>query len=240
MSDENLLEIVSTPVSTIEEVIVAMRRIDAELADTDGLKWFNLLYLKVTEAVLTETAGHEWEDPEWLMRLDVVFAGLYFNAVRNWIAAPATAPKSWRVLLDARQKPRVMRVQFALCGMNAHINHDLQFGLVQTCVERDVTPHFDSPQHRDFEFVNDILAAVEPGVKEFLATGIIGQIDQDLGRIDDIVGLWGIKKARETSWINAQVAAWPVRNISFLRNKQRESVDNFASVIGKGLIVPVA
>lgn len=240
MSDENLFEIASTPVATIAEVLSVMRRIDTELADGDGLKWFNLLYLKVTEAVLAETLDHTWEDPEWLALLDVVFARLYFSAIRSWINSPASTSKSWRVLFDARQKQHIQRVQFAICGMNAHINHDLQFALVQTCVERNVAPRFDSPQHADYEFVNGILEAVEPQVKEFLATGIVGQIDEDLGRIDDILALWGIRKARETAWINAQVAAWPVRDIPFLRDKQRESVDNLTSAFGRGLIIPVS
>jgi len=234
MSDETLAQIASTPVSTIDDVIAVMRQIDNALPDTDGLKWFNLLYLKVTEAIGAATAGHAWNDPVWLPRLDVVFAEMYFAVLRD----PVSAPRSWQVLFNARNSPRIMRVQFAICGMNAHINHDLQFALVQTGSELGIAPRSDSPQHRDYEFINGILEAVEPGVKEFLATGIIGQIDQDLGRIDDIIALWGTRKARATAWGYGQIF-WHIRNNSLLRKIQLDSVDNITSAFGRGLIIPV-
>lgn len=234
MSDENLALIASTPVSTIDEVISVMRQLDSVLPDTDGLKWFNLLYLKVTEAVGAATVGHVWSDPNWLARLDVVFAEMYFAAIRD----TAAAPRSWQVLLEARNDPRIMRVQFAICGMNAHINHDLQFALVKTCSEMGIAPRSGSPQHQDYEFVNGILEAVEPEVKQFLATGIVGQVDQHLGQLDDILAMWGIRKARATAWGYAQVF-WHIRNNPFLRKVQLESVDNITSAFGRGLIIPV-
>jgi hypothetical protein len=43
------------------------------------VKWFNFLYLSVTEAVQAETIGcGDWP---FLNRLDVVFAMLYFDAI---------------------------------------------------------------------------------------------------------------------------------------------------------------
>lgn len=238
MSDENLQQIASIPVSTIEDVVLIMHGIDELLPGNDGLKWFNLLYLKVTEAVLAQTIGHTFGDPQWLTRLDLVFAGLYFQAIRNWVSSPASAPKCWRVLLDARSKPRVQRVQFAICGMNAHINHDLQFAIVQTCAELGAAPEIGSPQHQDYEFVNTILEAVEPGVKEFLATGIIGEIDQHLGDVDDILAIWGIRKAREGAWMDAQIF-WPFRNDPFAGKLKHKAADGITGALGRALIIPV-
>lgn len=238
MIDQLLAELASTPVSNIEDVVLVMRRIDELLPNDDGLKWFNLLYLKVTEEVLAETAGHAWADPEWLTRLDIVFAGLYFEAIRNWLDAPDSAPRSWRVLFDSRNKQQVQRVQFAICGMNAHINHDLQFAIAQTCAELGISPRSGSPQHQDYEFVNTILEAVEPRVKEFLATGIIGEVDQRLGDVDDVLAMWGVRKARDTAWGYGQVF-WHIRDNGFLKNIQLRSVDNITSAFGRGLIIPV-
>ena len=67
-------------INSIEDVLSVMRAIDRALPDTDGVKWFNFLYLSVTEAVQAETTG--WEDWPFLKRLDVVFATLYFDAIR--------------------------------------------------------------------------------------------------------------------------------------------------------------
>ena len=41
-----LADIAATPAQTIDDVIAKMTAIDARLADADGLKWFNRLYLQ--------------------------------------------------------------------------------------------------------------------------------------------------------------------------------------------------
>jgi hypothetical protein len=237
MSDAQLAAIVSTPVSTIEEVIAAMIAIH-NLLPNDGLKWFNFLYLKVTEKVLANPPAGGWSSPVWLARLDVVFAGLYFDAVRRWINSPSSAPKAWRVLLDARHRQDVMRVQFAICGMNAHINRDLQLAVVMTGQELNIEPRIDSPEHDDFERVNGILKEVEDEVLPEIATGIVGEIGQSLGRLDDILALWGVRAARETAWFNAMLL-WAVRDISFLRNAKMAESDSITGALGRALIIPV-
>lgn len=237
MSDEILSEIVSAPVLTIEDVLSVMRRIDAALADEDGLKWFNLLYMKVTQSVLENPPAAGWADPNWLARLDVVFGGLYFEALRNWINAPATAPKAWQVFFDARARTNLMRIQFALCGMNAHINRDLQIALVQTCEEQNIAPRKDTPQRRDYEYVNGILEAVEAEIKPILAVGIIGEIDQHFGRLDDILAMWSVTAARDKAWGDAELL-WFVRNNSIARKLKVDLVDGFTGAFGRGLIIP--
>jgi Family of unknown function (DUF5995) len=239
MSDNTLAEIVSTPVSNIEEVVFVMERINAILADDDGLKWFNFLYLEVTKAVLGSAPPNGWEDERWLARLDVVFAGLYFEAIRKWINSPSSAPKSWRVLLDARNRRNLMRLQFALCGMNAHINRDLQIAIVQTGEELGVAPKLNTPQHRDFQHVNGLLESVEAQVKPILAVGIVGEIDKSFGRIDDILAMWSVRKARDNAWVGAEFLLWQVRNNSIARKVKINIADDFASFAGRGLLIPV-
>lgn len=129
-----------------------------------------------------------------------------------------------------------MRVQFALCGMNAHINRDLQSALVQTCEEMNVILRRDSPQHQDYEYVNNILDEIEPEAVKFLATGVVGLIDESLGDLDDILAMWSVRRARETAWSNAEIR-WSFRNNAFLREQQAEIVDRLTSLAGRGLIV---
>src|SRR5262245_34313580 len=106
-------------IRTIEDVTTALRNIDGALPDGDGLKWFNFLYLKVTEAVGEEDSN--WQDREFLRRLDVRFAQLYFDAIVNWEGDQARTPRAWRPLLRSRRDASLSRLQLALAGMNAHI-----------------------------------------------------------------------------------------------------------------------
>ena len=69
-------------VNTIEDVIAAMQTLDSVLPANDGVKWFNFLYLKVTEAVQAERSG--WQDSQFLQRFEVAFAKLYFDAIMKW------------------------------------------------------------------------------------------------------------------------------------------------------------
>ena len=45
------------PVSSIDEVLSIMTAIDGRLPDSDGVKWFNRLYLQVTRSVRQAVSG---------------------------------------------------------------------------------------------------------------------------------------------------------------------------------------
>jgi hypothetical protein len=139
--DQQLLQLVSgAPPATIQKAIASMGSIDGVLASDDGLKWFNLLYLKVTKQILANPPASGWQAPVWLTRLDVVFASMYFSTIAGFLAGRNAAPSSWQALLEARRMGGIDRIQFALAGMNAHINHDLALALLQTNAELQLAP----------------------------------------------------------------------------------------------------
>jgi hypothetical protein len=85
--DQPLYELVTGPECvTIADVIARMEAIDALLPVNDGLKWFNQLYMLVTQQVDLNPPGGAWKSPVWLTKLDVVFAGLYFSAVAGFVS----------------------------------------------------------------------------------------------------------------------------------------------------------
>ena len=237
--NEKLVQVISTSViNTIDEVFTLMRSLDSLLPNDDGLKWFNLLYLRVTESIRSSLSNEGWENPQFLERLAVVFAGLYFSAVANWQQDRSSVTRSSAPLFAARYRQGIMRVQFAIAGMNGHINHDLPIALLQTSEEQGIVPRRDTPEHRDFEMVNTIIEAVAEEVKQFLATGIIGEIDEDLGRLDDEVALWSVRKARETAWTNTEIL-WEIRSIPTLRDAFLTNLDRLVGLATKGLLIPV-
>src|ERR1700722_20501214 len=123
--DAQLLQIVtaSSPAS-IADVIALMQNVDALLPGNDGLKWFNKLYLMVTQKIDTQPPPNGWEDATWLTRLEVVFAGFYFAAIAGALEQNADTASSWDALFEARARAGVDRIQFALAGRTAHINND--------------------------------------------------------------------------------------------------------------------
>ena len=136
-------------------------------------------------------------------------------------------------LLESRDKHGIMRVQFALTGMNAHINHDLPIALVQTGQEQSLAPRRRTAEYRDYQRVHAILDGVQEKVKHHLATGIVGALDRDLGRVNDMIANWNIRKARETAWSNADIL-WRFTRAPALRTEFLTSLDRLVS-LGSGV-----
>lgn len=199
-ADQPLYDIVHGPASeTIRDVIARMKSIDGNLTVNDGLKWFNRLYLMVTEQVDLNPPGGAWQSPTWLTRLDVVFAGIYFKAVADFLEG-TSLPSAWSALFEARFREGVDRIQFALAGMNAHINHDLALALLATDTELNVIPAPGGPEFADYQSVNTLLNSVMPSALTMLAADTLGVIAQDTGKVGRLLAFWDICSARNLAW----------------------------------------
>ena len=201
MVDQQLLRLVTGAApAAIADVIDLMEKIEAALESGDGLKWFNFLYLAVTQEIRDHPPAGGWVREEWLTQLDVNFAGLYFSAIEAFLQGDSRLASSWTVLFDARYKSGIDRIQFALAGMNAHINHDLSLALIQTNRQFGIQPSLASPEHDDFERVNNLLQAVTPKALQTLATGLVGEVVQDSGKIGRLLAFWSVSAARDLAW----------------------------------------
>jgi hypothetical protein len=233
-----LAELLSTaPARTINEVLALMQAIDRALPDSDGVKWFNRLYLRVTLGVRESVAATAFADAAFMTALDVVFANLYFTAMAQGERDPAAAPSAWRPLLRARHEPRIARLQFALAGMNAHINRDLPVGIVSVFESLGGELTNDRVRRQDFDSVNDLLERVESEVKGEFAIGLIGVVDEAAGRLDDVTAMWKVRKARAAAWTNAEVL-WTLRPARHVHAGFLDKLDGLTGLASNGLLVP--
>ena len=201
IADQPLYQLVSEPApNTIDDVLRMMEGIDQLLPDDDGLKWFNRLYLMVTKEVDMSPPAGGWKDATWLLLLDVVFAGFYFRALAAFLSGASGVPSSWNAMLSARHAVGIDRIQFALAGMNAHINHDLSLALLATDQQMNLEPDDSSPQYVDYEAVNGLLKKEMHVALQMLAAGILGELAQDTGKIGRILAFWDICRARDLAW----------------------------------------
>jgi hypothetical protein len=100
--------LLTKPAASIDEVVGVMTAIEQALPQSDGVWWFNHLYLRVTLSVREAMSGSSaFGDATFLERLDVVFANLYFDALAADKATPGTAPHAWRPLLSSRTTAHV-------------------------------------------------------------------------------------------------------------------------------------
>jgi len=225
-----------TPVNRIEDVVARMTEIDRALPPTDGISCFNKLYLEVTKSVLSAVGQTTFADPGFLASLDVAFANLFFAALSAFEAGSPDTPHAWLPLFQARSSAVIAPIQFALAGMNAHINRDLPVALVDLFTVAGAPPGADSPQYGDFERVNGLLAATERQVKAQYLDGLLGKLDGEFHGVDDVAATWSVAAARQAAWTNGEVL-WHLRSIDSIERAYLETLDRTVGFAARGLLV---
>ncbi|HEX6699438.1 MAG TPA: DUF5995 family protein [Gaiellaceae bacterium] len=224
--------------ATVAEVIARLRALSTPRGD--GIAEFARLYLRVTEGVNAELAGQAFLNPPFLTRLDVAFGNLFLQACAAFERDPATAPKAWAPLFETRSRRGIAPIQFAVAGMNAHINRDLPVALVGTCSALALEPRDHSPEHTDFETVNRLLAVVEARLKRTYVKGwlaVLSRVLHPLGHLDDVLAMWDVARARDAAWTNGE-ALWKLRDTPDLASAFLLTLDRTVGMASRGLLVP--
>jgi hypothetical protein len=234
---EPAIPLPAPPSLTIDDVIARMKAIDAALPASDGVACFNRMYLEVTVGVGRLVEQGTVGDPDWVTRLDVVFANLYFAAIDSLSGPPSAQPTAWRPLLAARGNPGIEPIQFALAGMNVHINHDLPLAVVATCVDLDTTPATGT-HHADYQEVDKLLDASEQSVRESFEPADLQSADRHVAAVTNLVCDWSINEARDVAWDTA-LAIWAVRDHQFTTNLLTYSLARIVAMGTQTLLVAV-
>jgi len=235
--DTALIAVVQTAPQSIAEVLQVLRTIDATCSDADGLKWFNRLYMQVTEAVQNRVTAGGFNNPPWLRQLDVQFGQLFFNALRAALQG-SPCPSCWAASFAVRNNTDLARIQFALAGVNAHINHDLPEALVSTAQITACVPAHDTVEHQDYVALNTTLDALIEQAKTTLNVRLMGDPMPAASHIEDTIAAWGVSAARAQAWNNSEIL-WHLRSSPPLAAAFVESLDGLTTVVSKTLLVPV-
>jgi hypothetical protein len=217
------------------DVIARMQQIDSSLPGADGLACFNRMYLEVTQDVEARLSQDFFADPAFMEALDVAFANLYFAALDS-AAGPANAiPAAWLPLIQARSDSRIYPIQFALAGMNAHINHDLPIAMVETCTQLGTAPD-QGTHHADYQKVDAILDAAEQSVRQSFESGVALETDRDAQAVLNLVANWSINSARDVAWDTA-LALWMSRSISGVESLLMNGLARTVAMASRCLLV---
>ena len=222
---------------TVSGVIARLREIDAQLPTDDGVAVFNRIYLTVTErvaAVIAAPTGAPttFRDPETVTELDVGFANLWLAAY-DADAERRAVPRAWRPLFQARADGR-LPIQYAVAGLNTHIEHDLPIAVVSTCRARGVEP---DDIHRDYETVNKILAQVESPIRRSFLDEIGRDVDDRVGPVVHLLSTWDISKARDLAWVTAETI-WALDRTSGLRDRFLDGLGHTVGMTSRALLTP--
>lgn len=220
-----------------EEIAVVIAEMDAARVGMpleDGVGVFLDLYRQVTGQVQQCVTDATFRDADFVAHLDSVFAGLFLDVPRL-AAAGQPVDYSWQPLVDRRSRPELLPIQFALAGMNAHINHDLAVALVRACVDRGVSPHTDGI-HEDFEAVNEVLAQVVRPIRQSFLDADIVAAGRPLSPLADLICNFSIDKARDAAWVSA-LTLWEIRDVTFLAGAFTEALSHTVGLVSRQLLV---
>jgi Family of unknown function (DUF5995) len=221
--------------TSVADVVARMRAIGAQVPASDGAGVFNGVYLRVTEKVLDSlTTGEDFHDEAFVNDLDVRFAGFWFDAYD----ASGDKPTAWAPLFAARANPAILPIQFALAGMNAHIEHDLPLAVIATCAARKCTP--DSAGVRDdYNKINALLASVEAEIRRSFLNDVEKAVDDHLGPVAHLITSWDIAKARDFAWLTAETM-WQLRRVRGLFDAYSAGLAGTVGMGSRLLLTPVA
>jgi hypothetical protein len=226
---------------SVPKVIARLREMEGSAPRTDGVVCFARLYREVTEGVEAELAHQGITgDARFLKALDIEFAGLFLSAFDAYARGLTTVPSAWVPLFANRSKRGVAPLQFALAGMNAHINRDLPVALVASCHELGLDVFGTTADRTTYERVDVLLAQVELRIKGLYLTGWTASVDRLLHRvhrIDDVVAMWDVSRARDAAWTNGRTL-WGLRDSPALAADFLGALDRMVGFASRGLLLP--
>jgi hypothetical protein len=146
------------PEPDIAGVVDQLRtRIDTLPVEMGKRRAFLETYRRITAAVGRAVSEGAFEDPAWVPRWDVTFAGLFLE-VHDADLAHTHVPRPWRLAFEAPDDLPVLR--HLLLQLNAHINYDLPRAMMAVIPEPDFAdPVLLERRRRDHQRIDAVLAS---------------------------------------------------------------------------------
>ena len=139
--------------------------------------------------------------------------------------------------MEQRATAGIEPVQFALAGMNAHINHDLPVAMVSTCTALATAPDAD-PHFADYQKVDQLLDAAEQSIRQSFESAPELAVDRHLSAVDSLIANWTINSARDLAWTNC-LLLWAVRNDPIARALFLDTLAASTALASQMLLVAV-
>lgn len=230
-------------VEEVVEVLAGIRDVADQLRGEgrrDGIACFSDLYHTITQDVLEKyEAGGLFHCGQFILELDLRFAQRYLDALDAWLHGRAT-PQCWRILFERRQDDHA-EWRFAVVGVNAHVNFDLAFALLDVWQDHPDDPLATTEeQYADYTAINTIFrdnmdalceANRAPWTRwpEILPDG--GIVDRLFNRGGDML----VQRTRDVAWDEA-VRLWPDRHTEGYRDRAEAELDGDARLLA-GLFI---
>jgi hypothetical protein len=226
----------TAPFRTMDDVVDGLAALEAGFRQVDDRRAvFLTLYGIVSAEIRARIARGGFEDTEWVRRYMIAFADLYRVALLAYETGDAERlPKAWRLAFDAARAGTGLVVQDLLLGVNAHVNADLPHALSTVSIEPD-----RPSRYRDHTAVNATLADVVDRATRRIAelyAPVLDFVDQGVGPVDEMLGVFSLEVGRESAW-EAAVSLANARS-DFERRLITRLISTRAAAVARLLLAP--
>jgi hypothetical protein len=142
-------------------------------------------------------------------------------------------------LFTQRNQVSIARIQFALAGMNAHINHDLPQAILGLCQATATAPQHDTANYNDYTALNTTLDSLIEAAKTTLHVRLLGDALPPVSSLDNTLAAWSVAAAREAAWNNAKLLWHLDSDAPLLAAAFLDTLDGLTALASKTLLVPV-
>ncbi len=165
-------------------------------------------YSMMTENMLAAIPQGQFRDPVWVNHLLQRFADYYFVALEAYEREPQSAPVVWQMTHQASRETEVSALQKMLLGVNAHINYDLVFTLVDVLQPEwaSLPETMREVRYADHCMVNWVIGQTIDAVQDQVlepAMPWMEAVDRLFGKADEWMISSLISGWREGVWQNA-------------------------------------
>lgn len=206
----------------------------------DGIAAFTALYHQITCDVRDgATDGVLFRCPgNFILELDVAFARRYLAALRAHLGDGSPTPGCWALLFDRRQEDDVSPWRFASAGVNAHVNFDLAFALLDVWESHPATPLGTvQEQHADYQAINTVFhRRMDDLCERFNAPWtLFGRDGSPWDRAGNVLGDLLVVGTRDLAWTFAE-RTWRHRDEPDYRVEPTALLDRVATGLAGPLI----
>lgn len=193
----------------------AVERMAALLAQWEGAGDRRALFLGcytlMTRNMLAALDAGRFHDARWVRALLEHFADYYFDALAACQAGDPDASLVWQRTHAAAADAGTLAIQNLLLGVNAHVNYDLVFAVVDLLAPEwaGLSAAEREARYADFCQVNRIIAETVDQVQDEVLerhSPAMDLVDRLLGPLDEWIASRMITRWRDEVWENA--LAW--------------------------------
>lgn len=194
---------VSGPVSDLDAIIEKLtEQISRWDLERNRLSIYATVYRRITQRVKETVEAGGFRDPDWMVKLDVLFANRYFDVIEKYeMGRINEIPRCWAFALETVSLGRTMIVQ----DIGVQIAPRVIFDLPITLVEAGISDNLEARKY-DYEKTYDLFIDELDCIQQLIArkySRLVTFMDILAGRLDEMISNVLYTQARREAWEDA-------------------------------------